>query len=170
MKLVESHLTIHEALQQSVSGIMDAMEAMPDKYPCSGEEAAALPSLFFRENEITYRVFYRDLKRMAEMGLEELPVAAIALPKGPDDPDAVGVVLSTDADTGRIPVTHDYSRRLSAYFPVAFVAALYELQSLMTKADIQGYVIGGMPRDLLQFEEKRLAIRDVDISVEGNAL
>jgi hypothetical protein len=115
----------------------------------------------YEVGETLYQVHRRDLSRMIMMGLEELPVCSIATPED------IGILM---IETDLAQVSQDYSRRLTAYFPVSFVAALYELQSLMARAGIQGYVIGGLPRDLLQFDEKRLKVTDVDITVEGDAL
>jgi tRNA nucleotidyltransferase (CCA-adding enzyme) len=50
------------------------------------------------------------------------------------------------------------------------VAALYELQSLMQRSGLKAFVIGGITRDLLLYQEKRLSVVDVDITVEGDAL
>jgi tRNA nucleotidyltransferase (CCA-adding enzyme) len=116
----------------------------------------------YEEKDEGQLVHYDDLSRMVAMGLEMLPVECIAYPenapfrRGRFSPEGVPAC--------------DYSRRLSTYFPVYFVAALYELQSLMLKIGMKGYLIGGMPRDLLQFDEKRLNVRDVDITLEGDAL
>lgn len=102
-----------------------------------------------------------DLEKMVAMGLENVPVEGIAVSQQ--------VALLPEARI-QLTATNDYSRRLSEYFPVYFVAALYELQSLMQRLSMKGYVIGGIPRDLLQFQEKRLSVKDVDITVEGDAL
>lgn len=116
----------------------------------------------YEEKDEGQLVHHDDLARMVAMGLEMLPIECIAYPenapfrRGRFSPEGVPAC--------------DYSRRLSTYFPVYFVAALYELQSLMLKVGMKGYLIGGMPRDLLQFDEKRLNVRDVDITLEGDAL
>ncbi len=102
-----------------------------------------------------------DLSKMATMGLEALPVESIAIPEG--SPLLQGERTSLSA-------SEDYSRRLSAFFPVYFVAALYELQSLMQRSGLKAFVIGGITRDLLLYQEKRLSVVDVDITVEGDAL
>lgn len=102
-----------------------------------------------------------DLSKMATMGLDELPVESIAIPES--SPLLQGERTSLSA-------SEDYSRRLSEFFPVYFVAALYELQSLMQRFGLKAFVIGGITRDLLLFQEKRLTVHDVDITVEGNAL
>jgi tRNA nucleotidyltransferase (CCA-adding enzyme) len=102
-----------------------------------------------------------DLHKMASMGLDTLPVECIAIPETSPLLHGERSELSAKAD---------YSRRLTQYFPVYFVAALYELQSLILKFGAKGYVIGGITRDLLLYNEKRLAVRDVDITIEGDAI
>jgi len=102
-----------------------------------------------------------DLLKMVDMGLDRLPVSSIAIPE-------ISPLLHIERAQLRTSV--DYSRKLSAFFPVYFVAALYELQSLMLRFNIKAYVIGGITRDLLLFNEKRLKVKDVDITVEGDAI
>lgn len=102
-----------------------------------------------------------DLVKMLEMGLDGLPVSSIALPE-------TSPLLHSERS--KLSTSVDYSRKLSAYFPVYFVAALYELQSLMQRFKVKAYVIGGITRDLLLFNEKRLRVVDVDITVEGDAM
>ncbi len=102
-----------------------------------------------------------DLIKMESMGLEALPVSCIAISEN----SALLIGGRSLQETA-----HDYSRRLTTYLPVYFVAALYELQSLIVRQNIKAYVIGGIVRDLLQFKERRLSVEDVDITVEGDAL
>jgi hypothetical protein len=147
MQFVDSTVPIREAL--TTLQVHSARELGSDGY------------VGYELNEILYRSHRRDLSRMVMMGLEELPVCAIAIP------EELGI-SSVEIDLAQI--SQDYSKRLTAYFPVSFVAALYELQSLMAKMSMPGFVIGGLPRDLLQFDEKRLQVTDVDITVEGDAL
>ncbi len=132
------------------------------------EEALALSrgnsqgdSLAYESDNRTFVAHRDDLEKMARMGLADLPMDAIAIPD--DSP-----LLATERT--RLSERQDFSRRLSAHFPVYFVAALYELQSLMTRFDMKGYVIGGITRDLLLMTERRLEVSDVDITVEGNGL
>lgn len=120
-----------------------------------------LDLLGYTVDEKRYVVHRDDLDKMVNMGLEMLPVEAIAIPE--DSP------LIREKRT-ELSATLDYSRRLSEYFPVYFVAALYELQSLMQRAQTKAYVVGGITRDLLLYKEKRLQIQDVDITLEGNAI
>jgi tRNA nucleotidyltransferase (CCA-adding enzyme) len=107
-----------------------------------------------------YNVHRDDLEKMAAMGLDLLPVESIAVPE-------TSPLLY---ERTRLSTTLDYSRRLSEFFPVYFVAALYELQSLMQRFESKAYVIGGITRDMLLFKEKKLQVQDVDITLEGNAI
>lgn len=117
--------------------------------------------LSYAQEGKTYQVHQDDLHKMAVMDLGALPVEAIALPEG--SPLLHG-------ERTRLGTTLDYSRRLSEFFPVYFVAALYELQSLMQRFEAKAYVVGGITRDLLLFKERKLQVQDVDITLEGNAL
>jgi tRNA nucleotidyltransferase (CCA-adding enzyme) len=105
-----------------------------------------------------------DLTRMQEMGADHLPVEAIAIPQ------TSSLLNHCVESTLSEPLTLDLSKQLSRYFPSHFVAALYELQSILNKIEMKAYVVGGIVRDLLLFEERRLSLNDVDITVEGDAL
>ena len=107
-----------------------------------------------------YRAHRDDLEKMAAMGLDALPVEAIAVPE--DSPLLY--------ERTCLSATLDYSRRLSEFFPVYFVAALYELQSLMQRFEAKAYVIGGIIRGMLLHQEKKLHMQDVDITIEGDAI
>ncbi len=113
------------------------------------------------ETDKRYTVHRDDLRKMASMGLDTLPVECIAIPEA-------SPLLS--GGRAQLNATVDYSRRLSEFFPVYFVAALYELQSLISRFDTQAFVIGGITRNLLMFHQKRLEVQDVDITVEGDAI
>lgn len=102
-----------------------------------------------------------DLSKMSAMGLETLPVECIAIPES-------SPMLKTERF--RLKASEDYSRRLTEYFPVFFVASLYELQSLMQRFQVKAYVIGGIARDLILYREKRMIVHDVDVTIEGDAL
>jgi tRNA nucleotidyltransferase (CCA-adding enzyme) len=117
--------------------------------------------LGYRREAGLFLVHRDDLAKMSAMGLEKMPVECICMP------DTSPLLRS---ERTRLSTTDDYSRRLTSYFPVYFVAALYELQSLMQRMDMKGYVVGGIARDLLLFHEKRLQVKDVDVTVEGDAL
>lgn len=108
-----------------------------------------------------YVVHRDDLAKMTAMGLYAMPVESIAIP------DTSPLLRG---ERGKLSTSSDYSRRLTEYFPVYFVAALYELQSLIQRFHLKAYVVGGITRDLLLFNEKRLSVKDVDITVEGDAL
>lgn len=115
---------------------------------------------FWREDE-RFVIHRDDLSKMAAMGLDTLPVSCIAVPE--DSP----LVF---AERGELSATADYSGKLSKFFPVYFVAALYELQSLILRFDVKAYVVGGITRDLILYNEKRMEVQDVDITVEGDAI
>lgn len=101
-----------------------------------------------------------DLSKMTAMGLASLPVECIAVPE-------TSPLLQSERAGLR--ASENFTRRLTSYFPVYFVAAMYELQSLMQRFEVKAYVIGGITRDLLLFNEKRLSVKDVDITLEGDA-
>lgn len=109
----------------------------------------------------TYLVSRQSLLNMACMGLETLPIAAIALPYELSD------ILVRPHEENLI---RDFAHHLSDYFPNFFVAAVYELQSLFVAKDIKAYIIGGITRDMLLSAERRFDIQDVDIIIEGKAL
>ncbi|MGE0200552.1 MAG: hypothetical protein AB7P76_06255 [Candidatus Melainabacteria bacterium] len=102
-----------------------------------------------------------DLEKMIAMGLGSLPVDAIALPEH-------SPLIGPTVHQGQ--TTHQLTGQLSQYFPTAFVVALYEIQSALTKQNVQAYVIGGITRDLIMDPERRLILADVDITVEGDAI
>ncbi len=115
----------------------------------------------YLRDDKSYVAHCDDLSKMSTMGLPTLPVESIAIP------EASPLLLS---ERTKLNASADFSRKLSQFFPVYFVAALYELQSLMQRFGLKGYVIGGITRDLLQYNEKRLSVHDVDITVEGDGL
>src|SRR6478609_1562366 len=55
-----------------------------------------------------------DLVKMVDMGLDALPVSSIAIPE---------ISPLVTKERARLNSSVDYSRKLSAYFPVYFVAA-----------------------------------------------
>lgn len=65
-------------------------------------------------------------------------------------------------------IAKDVSSHLSDYFPNAFVAALYELQFIFNKTQVNAYLIGGLTRDMVLSGERQFEIRDVDITIEGH--
>lgn len=101
------------------------------------------------------------MEKMASMGLSSLPVDSIAVPDQSPLYRHNQVQLNDSLN-----IAH----RLTRYFPGHFVAALYELQYIFNKNGIKAYVIGGIVRDLLLSEDRRLELSDLDITVEGDAL
>lgn len=117
--------------------------------------------------ENLYVTTAHTLEKMIAMGLGSLPVNAILVPIDCfKDNDSLAHILGMSF-TGEVR-TFDISGNLSKYFPGHFVVALYELQSILNKADMSGYVIGGITRDLLMTQEKRFELQDVDITIEGD--
>lgn len=139
--------------------LVDSMLAIEQALELAREQHADLVSYVLDSRALIVQA--DDLSKMATMGLGMLPVESIAIPES--SPLLQGERTSLSA-------SEDYSRRLSAFFPVYFVAALYELQSLMQRSGLKSFVIGGITRDLLLYHEKRLSVVDVDITVEGDAL
>lgn len=118
-------------------------------------------------------VAVRDLARMHDMGLGHLPVEAASQRTPLPTQGLLATptpVVNSPPDGPLQPVVLNVARRLSDYFPKKFVTALYELQSLFRRHAIKGYVIGGIARDLVRAEEGPLAVQDVDITVEGDAV
>ena len=141
------------------------MQVSPDIHI---QDALAQAQAGERDDYVTYEedgnvyVAHRDdLEKMSRMGLGDRPLACIAISK--DSP-----LLATERS--ELSEKQDYSRRLSEYFPVYFVAALYELQSLISRYELKGYVIGGITRDLLLSKTRKLDVMDVDITVEGDGV
>lgn len=118
-------------------------------------------SLTFEENGTVFGVDPISLEKMMAMDLGDLPVDSIAIPE--HSPMFAG-------KHREITVECDISGKLTRYFPVHFVAVLYELQSLLNRTQVEAYVIGGITRDLLLYQEKRLELQDVDVTLEGDAI
>lgn len=109
-----------------------------------------------------FTVAISDLHKMVHMGLGKLPIKVLATEKTVSEPAK---------ETAEIKDGAQYRRRLTDYFPVYFVAALYELQSITHRFKVNAYVIGGLTRDLLRFNEKyNKQVGDIDITVEGDAI
>lgn len=113
-----------------------------------------------------------DVERMLAMELGHLPVASIAWT--PSNLEATNWPwfpptrrVKPDAE----PVASiDLQKRLCEFFPTKFVAALVEMQSLFKTLGVQGYLIGGLPRDLVMTVERRQDLEDVDITIVGDAI
>jgi tRNA nucleotidyltransferase (CCA-adding enzyme) len=130
-------------------------------------------------------VLSADLYRMQLMGLGTIPVEAIALPVSQEwlaNQPTVGIITNqhhTIIALQQHPFSFmtnpqqqvlDVKNRLSQCFSTPFMVALYELQSILNRLNVRGYVIGGLARDLMLFAEQRtLQIRDIDMTLEGNA-
>ena len=107
-------------------------------------ERHAERTLGYEAENTHYRLHREDLEKLAAMGLASLPVEAVAVP------EASPLLCERTCLSASL----DYARRLSAFFPVYFVAAMYELQSLIRRFGVKAYVVGGIPRDMLLFQEK----------------
>lgn len=119
------------------------------------------------DDDPLYVTTIHTLEKMIAMGLGSLPVKSILVPTDCfEDNDSLEHILGMSA-AGEARL-FDISGSLSKYFPGHFVVALYELQSILKKAEINGYVIGGITRDLLMTQEKRFELQDVDVSIEGD--
>ncbi|MEM0951527.1 MAG: hypothetical protein AAGI66_05210 [Cyanobacteria bacterium P01_H01_bin.74] len=117
----------------------------------------------FEQDEKRYKVYNTDLNKMEAMQLGDLPVQAIALPE-----TAVFFERLAGCKTSQ---ESQLSGKLTDYFPVYFVAALYELQSFALRFNASAYVIGGLTRDVLRFNEKYTnQVGDIDITIEGDAI
>lgn len=117
-------------------------------------------------------VFRADVDRMVSMQLGHLPLRVISVPYFPTKcfPHDIFPALfleTTRTSEAKNPYEFDMKQQLSFLFPVKFIAALYELQSLFKRIQLKGYLIGGIARDLILTEDRKLLIRDVDITVEG---
>lgn len=113
--------------------------------------------------EIRFKLRLQDLQAMRSMGLENVPVEAIALPE-------TSPLLHGEPDCHMVCTSVNISRQLTKFFPSRFVAALYELQSIVNHGNFKVSVIGGGSRDLMLAEERKLEVRDVDLTVEGDAI
>lgn len=117
-------------------------------------------------------VFRADLERMASMQLGHLPLRVISVPYQPTQNFVQDVFPALLLNENYLKESHhkhefDMKQQLSVLFPVKFIAALYELQSLFKRFQLKGYLIGGVARDLILTEDRKMLIRDVDITVEG---
>ncbi len=109
----------------------------------------------------SYVVLPGALAQMATMGLTALPLGAVALPQQ---------LAKLPCRISAEPDVLDLSNTLTTYFSSYLTAALYELQSLCKKSDLQAYIIGGQVRDMLLQTDNRFEFVDVDITVEANAI
>ncbi|MFN9690618.1 MAG: hypothetical protein ACK551_00750 [Vampirovibrionales bacterium] len=126
----------------------------------------------FLKDGFHFVVFRADLERMASMQLGHLPVQVISVPYLPTQNFVQDIFPALLLNETYLKESHhkhefDMKQQLSVLFPVKFIAALYELQSLFKRFQLQGYLIGGVARDLILTEDRKMLIRDVDITVEG---
>ena len=126
----------------------------------------------FLKDGFLFVVFRADLERMASMQLGHLPVQVISVPYLPTQNFVQDIFPALLLNENYLKESHhkhefDMKQQLSVLFPVKFIAALYELQSLFKRFQLQGYLIGGVARDLILTEDRKMLIRDVDITVEG---
>ncbi|MBY0451278.1 MAG: hypothetical protein K2X01_11705 [Cyanobacteria bacterium] len=165
---ISASLSIDDALQCLPLGGKHLEEAVPSPWILTLTEEAAAPPRFV--------VDIAALKLMQGMGLGYMPVRAIAMRV---DDLCLDPTMSFSQQTDEEKqlqekavqaISETFTRQLTRYFPGSFVAALYELQSLLNRGEFTAYVIGGITRDALLAEHRRLEIQDVDITVEGNAI
>jgi tRNA nucleotidyltransferase (CCA-adding enzyme) len=143
----------------SIEDVIQQLDTQPDE-----QSARYKPGQQLQAHDACsdYIVFKTDLQKMVAMGLGALPVEAVGVPEP---------CLRTNLLTRLLDTENQYKRRLTDYFPVYFVAALYELQSITQRFKVSAYVIGGLTRDLLRFNEKYgNQVGDIDITIEGDAI
>lgn len=172
--------------------IVEALEDLPALMAGQGFEWMSLAeNLAPLELEAPYPllVYPQDLWRMSEMALSHLPLDAVALPYTLASVSPATLPAEAESGTGpvfnpvclkgqlRLQQAVDVSRHLSAFFPTKFVAMLYELQSLFRRFHLEGYLIGGIARDLILGQAQPLnslnfnkMVQDIDITVVGNAI
>ena len=131
-----------------------------------------IPEALFLTDAVTPAVILlADVDRMLAMGLGHLPLEAIALPL-PETPiehdgkTSNPFTFMTDAHPQQC---IDVKNKLSHCFSTPFMVALYELQSILNRLNVRGYVIGGLARDLMLAAHNTVHIRDIDMTLEGNA-
>lgn len=115
----------------------------------------------FEDENKPYIVVPSDLHKMVGMGLGAIPIDALGVPAESKILKSHELALQNEVD---------FSRQLTSYFPGNLVAALYELQSLFKRHNLKAYVVGGNIRDLLLYRSKAHQVKDVDITIEGNAI
>ncbi|MBY0403704.1 MAG: hypothetical protein K2X66_07375 [Cyanobacteria bacterium] len=146
---------------QEISPQLTILEALQSKYPESEDHTQWIPSLYFSEKGQSFILTPQDLHKMHTMGLSHLPVDSIAIPTDS---------LLQKNQGPLVRKTMDISHGLTRHFPGHFVAALYELQSILNKNQMKAFLIGGIVRDILLSQERLFTLADVDITVVGDAL
>jgi tRNA nucleotidyltransferase (CCA-adding enzyme) len=173
-----SSCSIAEAIHAFVIELGVAMLAVPVAMESTPQAANLL------QEGYQFVVFYADVKRLIEMNLGHIPVQAISVPFDPSQRFVEDIFpalthyhaqrysssLQKEASiTSGTSVGMDMKQQLSLLFPTRFIAALYELQSLFHRSQLKGYLIGGIARDLILTEDRTMLLRDIDITVEGEA-
>jgi tRNA nucleotidyltransferase/poly(A) polymerase len=131
-------------------------------------------ALFLADLETPCVILLADVDRMLTMGLGALPLQAIALPF-PASQHAEAAIVNHPIENPFTFMTNpqrqcvDVKQKLSRCFSTQFMVALYELQSILNRLNVRGYVIGGLARDLVLSEHTTVHIRDIDMILEGNA-
>jgi tRNA nucleotidyltransferase (CCA-adding enzyme) len=146
---------------QAMTTVLDPMTPIHQALEAMGE--ASLAKLVFPEAPGTQAPLWvrrSDLWRMRDMGLSMVPVEAVGVP---DLNEFTDIAHAT-------PLRVERQQQLSHYFPRAFVAALYELQPLFREMSLEGYVVGGLIRDMFLRPDPFRAVPDVDIVVIGDAI
>lgn len=158
---IKPDTSIHEALAALALASELPIDPMSPEHP-DGESGFDPRFLSYSAcDDIRWVVQASDLEKMMAMDLGVLPVKCIAIPENSS---------LFQNHYQQLTASDDLSGKLTQYFPTSFVASLFEIQSLLQKAGVEGYVVGGIPRDLLLYQNKRFALQDVDITVEGDAL
>jgi tRNA nucleotidyltransferase (CCA-adding enzyme) len=162
---LEAQTPIEEALLRFKAEATPCFYAPVDLHSVASAET-------FLQNGFQFVVFRADLERMVSMQLGHLPVRVISVPYQPTQNFVQNIFPALLLNETYLKESHhkhefDMKQQLSVLFPVKFIAALYELQSLFKRFQLQGYLIGGVARDLILTEDRKMLIRDVDITVEG---
>jgi tRNA nucleotidyltransferase/poly(A) polymerase len=148
-------------MMQEISPQLTILEALQTQSPDSEDLSKLIPSLYFSEKGQSFVLTPQDLNKMHTMGLSHLPVDSIAIPTDS---------LLQKNQGPLVRKTMDISHGLTRHFPGHFVAALYELQSILNKNQMKAFLIGGIVRDILLSQERLFTLADVDITVVGDAL
>jgi hypothetical protein len=202
MLLVEPTLSIREALAQLLDPLLDPDNRLLFKPLLSPLQSSIVMDnspvkvvhgvMWSQQNQITsatrgaikgfWCVLQSDLQRMVLMGLGDLPVQAIGLPL---DSTLLGLNTHRQVPLSQpSPFVYSAKRQLTQFFSGFLVAALVELQSMLNRAGIKGYVVGGLPRDILLAslpqtaqesgynyrQDRRQKLEDVDVTLEADAL
>ena len=148
-------------LTQVVVPVFQASIPIADLLKQWGDDSVArLSDSQHHETDLPLWVRHQDLVQMMKMGLGSLPAEAVGVPDLEEFSDIINIS----------PTQIDRQKQLSRYFPRFFVAALYELQPLFRELSIEGYVVGGLVRDMFLRPDPFREVPDVDIVVIGDAI